>query len=341
MNEFIKKNADEKRLYFEQSAADLNLPAFAIEKDFWVCWALKKLFTLPEWKDHLTFKGGTSLSKVFHLIGRFSEDCDITVDSQNFIEAINLDRISKSQLKKTSDELKNRLQNYLKHKVILHVESRLYESFKNKDLLKNFQFKLSDDGERISFYYPSLVNLENNYLRDHVLLEFGIRNSTEPSEVHQIEPMLRENEGYPFVLPIASVNTLSPIRTFWEKATLAHVECHRKRLLLSPERLSRHWYDLYLLSSSWVGEEALRQVNILNSVIQYKKAFFNASYANYDDCLVGKFKLIPDEKELKSLSDDFKKMVDAGMFQKNPPNFKIIIASLMKLEMSINQLMRE
>ncbi len=104
------------------------------------------------------------------------------------------------------------------------------------------------------------------YLRDHVLVEFGIRNSTEPCENHQIVPYLIHSIGSEIIVPKPVINTLSPIRTFWEKVTLIHVECHRERLHQTPERLSRHWYDLYMLSHSHIGVEALERLDILESV---------------------------------------------------------------------------
>lgn len=128
------------------------------------------------------------------------------------------------------------------------------------------------------------------------------------------------------------------MRTFWEKATLIHVECHRERLLNTPERLSRHWYDLFMLNNSWVGEQALSTNEILKSVIEHKKAFFNASYANYDDCLSGKFRLIPGEPYVVNLEKDFMQMIEAGMFHEHPPKFDKITEGLKILERAINKI---
>lgn len=195
---------------------------------------------------------------------------------------------------------------------------------------------LSEDGEQLRFYYPSVIDTPHDYLRDHVLIEFGIRNSIEPYEQYRVIPYLARVSTEDLNFPEPMVNTLSPIRTFWEKATLMHVECHRERLMQTPERLSRHWYDLFMLNNSWVGDEALSSGKILNSVIEYKKAFFNASYAHYDDCMVGKFCLIPKEPYLESLRQDFSKMVKVGMFHEIPPTISEIVNSLKILEAKIN-----
>lgn len=176
-------------------------------------------------------------------------------------------------------------------------------------------------------------------MRDHVLLEFGIRNSTEPFEQHTISPLIEECIGKDkLALPTAAINALSPIRTFWEKATLMHVECHRNRLSNMPDRLSRHWYDLAKLAHSQIGKDALINKDILISVLEHKKAFFNASYANYDDCLTGKLLLLPGEAGLEALRKDYLQMQQAGFFSEEPPSFDEIIKTLSRLEVQINTL---
>lgn len=129
-----------------------------------------------------------------------------------------------------------------------------------------FELQLSDDGEQLRFYYPSLANGQAGYLRDHILIEFGIRNCTEPRAKHQITPYLEKGLNSDIDLPKPIINTLSPLRTFWEKVTLIHVECNRNRFVKSPERLSRHWYDLYMLNNSWVATQALVRNDILSTM---------------------------------------------------------------------------
>ncbi len=182
-----------------------------------------------------------------------------------------------------------------------------------------------------------MLAAHSDYLRDHVLIEFGARNSTEPSKKHNITTLLAQAVEDSLKLPTALITILSPIRTFWEKATLIHVECNRGRLLENPDRLSRHWYDLAMLANSWVCEESLNQTDVLTNVVQHKTAFFNASYAYYEECLSKKFRLIPSEKEQINLAIDFKKMQEAGMFQVSPPQFKEIINTLSSLERQINR----
>lgn len=276
----------------------------------------------------MVFKGGTSLSKVYGLINRFSEDVDYT----HFRDPIELDSLSRSQLKKISIELKSTLSDFVHTHVSHYLEEQLKKHFPNA----GYEIKISENGEQLFVYYATVLNKNSDYLRDHVLLEFGIRNEIEPQEKHIIKPYLLEPNNNEYILPTPIIDTLSPIRTFWEKVTLIHVECHRDKLQHAPDRLSRHWYDLFMLNQSWVGEKALQSKKILEQVIKHKKAFFNARYANYDDCLQGKFRIIPEARSLAGLESDYKRMCNSGMFMENPPKFDAIIAALRTYETQLN-----
>ena len=332
MQDYFDLTQDEQKLLLKNAEDRLNFSSAALEKDIWVSWLLDQLFKLP---IKMAFKGGTSLSKVFNLIQRFSEDVDITIDYDNFKKDLNLETTSRSQLKKISEQLKKQLIDYVSHTVLPHLEKEA-QQLKLKTPIK---ITLSDNGEQLHFYFPSAIADNLNYLRDHVLLEFGIRNSTEPFEQHTISPLIEECIGKAkLALPTAAINVLSPIRTFWEKATLIHVECHRNRLGNMPDRLSRHWYDLGKLANSQIGKEALINKDILISVLEHKKAFFNASYANYDNCLTGKLLLLPGEAGLEALRKDYLQMQKAGFFSEEPPSFDEIIKTLSTLEKAINTL---
>lgn len=326
---FFDLPVNEQKALITKAADQMDVSDLIIEKDFWVCWILEQLFLLP---INMAFKGGTSLSKVFGLIKRFSEDCDITIDYRTFMPELEIGELSRSQLKKISEQLKKQLQSYVSETVLPFLRGRMAQLLSNRE----FEITLNENGEQLRFYYPSIINSLRGYLRDHVLIEFGIRNSTEPCEKYKIEPYLKTVTHEAIQLPMPLVNTLSPIRTFWEKVTLIHVECQRDRFVKTPDRLSRHWYDLFVLNNSWVGEQAVQNNDLLKSVLEYKKAFFNASYAHYDDCWNGKLRLIPSSESLNTLAIDFRQMIDAVMFYENPSPFKEIIASLKELETRIN-----
>lgn len=318
-----------QRAILNNAATQLNMNARIIEKDIWICWTLEKLFSLP---ISMAFKGGTSLSKVFNLISRFSEDIDVTIDYKELLPSVDLSKeISKSALKKLREQLKEKVKEYTHNKISSFFSDCINTEFKNGDL----KLELSEDGEKLRIHYPTLFTEEENYLQSNVLLEFGGCNSIQPNNKYQIETLLSKITKE-LELPKAQINVLDPERTFWEKATLIHVECHRHKLNTNPERLSRHWYDLAKLSQSWVGEKALLNRKLLEDVIVHKKAFFNASYANYDHCLEKKFRLIPQKNEINNLKSDFIKMQQSGMLSETPLSFDKFIEIIEKLEMEMN-----
>lgn len=236
---------------------------------------------------------------------------NVTIDYRELLPTIDLSKeISKSALKKLREQLEGKVKEHAQNKILPFLS----ECIKNDFPSQIFNLELSDDGEKLRVHYPTLFEPGEGYLQTNVLIEFGGCNSIQPNDTHSIKTILSEVTG-DLVLPVAQVKVLNPSRTFWEKATLIHVECHRGRLNTSPERLSRHWYDLAKLFQSWVGENALSDRKLLEDVVVHKKAFFNASYANYDDCLNKQFRLVPKEDEIMNLKSDFIKMQNSGMYR--------------------------
>ena len=330
-NDFFKLAKESQVALIKSAENKLGLVDAIIEKDIWICTLLEILFSMP---CKMVFRGGTSLSKAYGLINRFSEDVDITIDYHHFRDPLDVDCMSRSQLKKVSVELKSAMCDYVHTHILPYIEEHLKEIFPANQL----EITVNENGEQIKVYYPTVLSESLGYLKDHVLLEFGVRNEIEPQEKHIIKPYLSELVNNDMILPMPSIDTLSPVRTFWEKCTLIHVECHRNRLHHSPERLSRHWYDIYVLNQSWVGEKILESKNILEKVIKHKKAFFNASYANYEFCLQSKFRLIPEKDSLAGLESDYNRMCNSGMFLDNPSTFLAMIESLREFEARLNTL---
>lgn len=286
-NEFLKLSHDQKHQILVGSEPILGIKRYYLEKDIWICWVLKELFSLPK---KMAFKGGTSLSKCFGLIDRFSEDVDVTIDFREFFPNLDLLKECKNSLKTKRERIKDEVNNYVLNTVIPRLQQAFTTEF-NDTLRYKFE-----DGEKLYIYYPTVFETRvDDYVKNNVLIEFGGSNKTEPNEFQVVKPYL-DLDG--LILPTAKVLVYSPLRTFWEKVTLIHVECHRGRLTQAPDRLSRHWYDLAKLSKSWLRADALKDKALLNDVLQVKKAFFNASYANYDKCDNKEFRLIPKDDKL-------------------------------------------
>ncbi|KXW56431.1 nucleotidyl transferase AbiEii/AbiGii toxin family protein [Ferrovum sp. PN-J185] len=335
---FLNLETQEQSQIYRALAPKLSRSPIVLEKDVWVCWVLQALFSMPG-RLPMAFKGGTSLSKVFGVIARFSEDVDITLDYRGLDSTINpfAERISKTRLKKFSEDLKSFVRDHALDIVLPYIKERLAKDFNGN--AETFRLELSENGEQMRLYYPSVLETLGDYMGNNVLIEFGGRNITEPNAEHNIKPDIAPHITN-LLFPNPTVTVLSPSRTFWEKVTLIHVECQRNEFRSSAERLSRHWYDLAMLADHNLGQLALENLALLADVLKYKKVFYNAGYANYDACLNGQLKLIPEETILVALRYDFQRMIDAGMFIGTWPIFDTIIDRLRILETRINERIR-
>lgn len=302
-----------------------------LEKDVWVCWVLAQLFTMPERKE-MVFKGGTSLSKAYRAIARFSEDVDVTLDYRSHVTEFDplAPGVSRTRQKTFGEELKVRVAKFVSEAVAPRLQEALRALIGGDG-----RVEVGLDGEKLRLYYPRAVAGATDYPLDHVLVEFGGRNVVDPSEEVVITPDIAEYLTE-LTFPTASVRVLSPQRTFWEKATLIHVECNRGRLRESAERQSRHWYDVVKLAASEHGAAALANKQMLADVVKHKTVFYNGAYARYDECLAGRLRLIPDAEDLAGLAADYQKMLDSGMFYGESMPFAAMLEALYALEASIN-----
>ena len=330
---FLSLPAAARRDILQTAAARLGRPAVVLEKDVWICRVLQTLFSIPDGHP-MAFKGGTSLSKVYRIVDRFSEDVDITLDYRAFADGFDVfaPGVSRSAIRRFSDRLKSRVDDYVRYVVGPALEAAAGDL----PAPSRPAVRIGEDGERVWFAYPSAVENPIGYLATEVLLEFDGRNVVDPNERHGIVPdiaALAPDLEY----PAATVTVLSPARTFWEKATLIHVECHRRRLSASPERLSRHWFDLACLARDDAGRAALANRALLENVVRHKSVFFNASYAHYERCLDGRLRLVPDDDEIDGLRSDYDAMRRGGIVGADALPFDDLIERLRPLEAEINR----
>lgn len=333
MTEFLRLPQSEQHeiIYTVSSRTGLSLQA--VEKDIWLCWVLNELFKTQS-SIRLAFKGGTSLSKVFGAIQRFSEDVDVTLDFMDLFPTSGVDpfdpALSKGALKRYSDQLKEALRKHVQEVIAPRLSAALHSITSSGGMLT-----VNDEGDLLKLQFPTALKSDQGFRGNWILVEFGGRNTTLPSGPHRIEAIAASYIA-DVKFPVADVTTLAPERTFWEKATLIHVECNRQRPT-TPERLSRHWYDLYMLAGNEIGRSAMADRALLEDVVKVKKVFFNASYAHYDACLEYRFQLVPSAALLTQLENDYLAMIASGMFTAPPSEFREIMARLKQLEDSINR----
>jgi hypothetical protein len=309
----------------------LGCRAEILEKDIWLCQVLGILFTLPNRKP-MSFKGGTSLSKVYHAIERFSEDIDVTVDYRSLVQDVpDLATLSNTQRKKLSDTLKAALADYMTGELTPALRKALAQAIPQYDVAVD----ISRDAEKLWLYYPSAVENTDDYLRPSILIEFGGRNATLPQDILTITPDV-SGHASGLAFPVAKVAVLSPSRTFWEKATLIHAECHRPNPRFEAERLSRHWYDLARLADHEIGRKAVTETGLLRDVLNIKETFYRSGFSHYELCQSGHLRLIPDAALLDALRQDYQAMLTAGMFYGDIMPFERIAERLAVLEQEIN-----
>lgn len=314
----------------------MGLPPTLVEKDFWVCWLLKQLFTIKEFDGWFVFKGGTSLSKCFNLIQRFSEDIDIAVNFENlgFVGEKDPRRMALSRTKRANllNEMLSACHRYIAHDFIDLLTSRL------EDILEeDWQLQISSSDQNIvEFGYPASIEAQLDYIRPRVILELGTHAEPVPNEKCDISPFAAEHFPQLFSEPECSIATVVTRRTFWEKATILHAEYHRPLDKPIPLRYSRHYADVAAMSQTQVADEGLADFGLLKSVTNHKDLFYHSGWAKYNRARPGSFHLIPREERLASIGHDYQEM--SAMFFGEPPKLKTILEQLSELEKRINHL---
>ncbi|MFA6318235.1 MAG: nucleotidyl transferase AbiEii/AbiGii toxin family protein [Elusimicrobiota bacterium] len=312
------------------------IPAAIIEKDFWVCWTLHRLFAVLRFRPQLIFKGGTSLSKVFKVIARFSEDVDLSLSRRDLGFADDQDPeqpgLSRSQGKRRLEALVECCKQAVKDKLL----PDLRRDFGTVLGPSGWAVELDDeDPQTLIFSYPqSDLTGALEYVRPSIRLEMGARSDDWPAVAADISPYAAASFPKAFTQATCQVRTLSAERTFWEKATLLHAECHRPKDKPSNERLSRHYYDLCCLSRHDLGHQALERGDLLERVVQHKSFFFASAWANYQSAKPGTLRLVPDAERLSALRKDYAAM--KAMIFGDPPKWDEIVRELKQLEGQIN-----
>lgn len=339
MDSLLQLSPRERAEVFQRTTQQTGFDAIIIEKDFWVCWTLKELFRLPDIGEHLIFKGGTSLSKVFKVIERFSEDIDVSIDrgwlgfgGANEPEA----GASNKEKQRRIEALKAACQQKIASVLQPALEKALKAKVGTSEKWSLFSDEGDPDQQTLLFEYPSSFPADAvGYIRRVVKIEMGARADHWPSETKTITPYVAEEFPQGFREPSAEVKVLSAERTFWEKATILHAEFHRPPEKAIPDRFSRHYCDFHELIRKGIGASATAKLDLLARVAQHKSLFFRSSWAKYDEAAKGTLHLAPPEHRLKALREDYARMQQ--MFFGEPPDFDKIGALLKQWESDFNQ----
>lgn len=332
---FFGLSPEDRREALEAASAASGRPLHLLEKDVWVVWALDQLFGSP-FGEHLVFKGGTSLSKAYQVIRRFSEDVDLTYD----IRAIAPDLVgekgealpsNRSQEKKWSREIRARLEKWVADEAAPFLSERLTAD--------GLAACLTVEGEKLFLAYEPLAQ-GSGYVRPAVVLEFGARSTGEPREERAITCDAAEH--LPEVsFPSARPHVLKVERTFWEKATAIHAFCLQGRFR-NAERFARHWHDVVRLDEAGYVEKALADRVLGAAVARHKAIFFvekdsAGTVIDYEAAVSGGLRLVPEQKARELLAEDYGRMVEDGLLFDEAEPFDVLLDKCKQIEGRANE----
>ena len=305
-----------------------------LEKDYWVCKTLDVLFSLPDLGEHLVFKGGTSLSKVYHLIDRFSEDVDVSFHREflGFGDEYDPEAATGKEQARRIEALQQACKDCIRERLLPDLRVEMSHRLGHKD---GWSMEIDpQDEQTILFHFPQAGAPSLAYIAPSVRIELGARSDHWPKERHEIQSYLSETLSRP--IGGATVQSLAAERSFWEKATLLHAEAHRDQSKKMPARYARHYHDLARMATEPVAERALEAADLRKRVVAHKSVYFRSGWARYDLADPATFQLLPPAARLPELEADHRAM--AQMFFTSPPPIAQVLETLATLQSRIRQL---
>ena len=339
MDTWAKATPKDREALFNQTASIKGIAPEIVEKDFWVCWILYWIFHL-QGLPRLIFKGGTSLSKVFGIISRFSEDVDLVINRHQlgFNDANDPANQQGTKLRdRTIEKLKSSYRDVIAEDFVpglqAEIRSIIGESGWTLEIDPN-----APDGDTVDFKYPEGIphSLAKGYIMRAVRLELGCRGDQVPCEEAKVTSYAAEAFPDQFQVRDANVNAISPERTFWEKATILHREYYRAEVGKPvSERIFRHYHDVVVISKHQRGLSALKDLALLEQVVAHKQHFFREGAAHYELAEKGTLRLAPNRELEGALRRDYEKMRE--MYFGQEPDFDAVMNDIRELEEAFNK----
>ena len=309
-----------------------------LEKDFWVSWLLNLLFTDPRCKEDLIFKGGTSLSKAYGLIERFSEDIDVIVryERLGFVDDRDPHALrSRSKQQQLNQAAVTACRSYISGDFCTLVTKLVANHL--GDAAGPWSIEPDpNQPDSLLFSYPPSLNGGLSYIAPQVRLELGPHAATVPQQPATITPYLQQALPDLVSFTATPIVTITAERTFWEKVTILHAEVHRPGR--SPGRYSRHYSDTVMMARDGaLLARCLSDLELLSAVREHKTKFYYAQWARYDEARPGSLRLVPlADQRRRELAQDYRDM--RPMFFAEPPPFEVLMAELEALEQTFNRM---
>lgn len=310
---------EEKQTILSNIAEEKGINDNAVEKDFWVSMVLKAIFSLSS-SNGIVFKGGTSLSKGWDLIKRFSEDCDLAIDRAVLGFDKELNGTQRNKLRKASKK-------FIEGTLAVELEGAL------NDLGLWGHFKIvvpetnESDKDPVEFFveYNSILPKKNLYISEKVKIEVSCRSLTEPFESVSMRSMIED--AYPqesFTKPPFIVPTVLPGKTFLEKTFLLHEEFNRPRGGIVVERLTRHLYDIEKMMDKNFIIEVMNNESLYSDIVEHRSKFTAWSGLNYQSHHPSTISFLPPESLNDALKDDYRKLQEGFIYGYSLPYEELI-----------------
>lgn len=320
MRKWIDSTLQERRVMLHQSSVGEKLPDYAIEKDWWVSMVLKALFQ-TECKDFLEFKGGTSLSKGWQLIDRFSEDIDLSLSHRFFGSAAE----NNTQLK----NLRKKSRKYILESLSMQLDTQMkalgLSGYEVVPVSENEAGEpISSDADPTVIYvnYASVAEGRSEYVQPRVKVEISCLSMDEPFEMKTLTSIISkyfpaEDEDSESTLPV-----VLPSRTFLEKAFLLNEEFQKEQ----PRslRMTRHLYDLERIMDTDFGRDALSDKELYKNIVEHRRKFYHVGYADYDKDYPKRIEFLPPERCMADWSADYALMVSRFVYGDHLPFDKLL-----------------
>lgn len=332
MKNVARLTNEERQELFQATAIKMGMRPEVVEKDFWVCYMLDHLFHDCEYKDAFVFKGGTSLSKSYHVIERFSEDIDLILDWRNIIkdESNPWDERSKTKQDMYNKQINKEAALFYKDSLVPKLNEELSDKLGDGRWVEVD----ADDEMVVNFIYPQIF--DTDYIIPHVRLEIGPLAEWMPSHITSIVSFAAEQYEGLFEQKNTEILTIDAERTFWEKITILHKIANFPDRKALPHRYARHLYDVYCLGNSEIKKSAFERKELLEKDVAFKQKFYYAKSAHYETATLQTISLIPKDEIMQPLRNDYAAM--ANMFYGKAPGFDEILSFLSELENEIHNL---
>jgi Nucleotidyl transferase AbiEii toxin, Type IV TA system len=337
-NEVIAASDRDRNAPFAETAARLGTAVQNVEKDFWVCWTLDALFNgMDVGSPRLLFKGGTSLSKAFSLIPRFSEDIDITVfreDIGQAVETAALDALSGKQRRIRLDAIRESCKAYINGPLAARLAQHAAAIGGGRMRLE--QDPDDADGQTLLLWYPAAAAPADDYIRSAMKIEAGAKSALDPHTIASVLPYITGDLDLDLRVP--NVVTVAAERTFWDKIIILHGlrQWFDRRGVLrhGGQRVSRHCYDVHQLLKNERSPAWLESRTLAADCATHARLFFGSTDLGLETAARGTFTLMPSEPMREALRADYVAMT--GMIFGGVPSLDAILASVEEVERRVN-----